>query len=207
MKPITNFLHSAYETAFIEQLADDYKSKGYTVRKNVRIGSYIVDLTAEKNGETIYVEVKTRKETHEAKRRIREMADYFKTVPNAKFIVAISRFPKQKVIEIEDIDAIIFDYFTNELPSDLDALSTHTLVESIDDVSINNIYIDGPNLKVKCTGTVSTSLQYGSNSEQDDIPMDMSFPFEFEGTLRLMEDEYKIVECDALVIDTDAFYK
>ena len=207
MKPLKDFLQSAYEAAFIEQLVDNYKSMGYAVRRNVRIGPYVVDLSAVKNEETIFVEVKTRRETPEAKRRIREMADYFKTIPNARFVVAISRFPRQKVIEIEDIDTILFDYFTNEFPSDLDALSTHTTIESIDEVAISSIYIDGPILKLKCTGTVSASLQYGSNSEQDEASFDISFPFEFEGTLRLMEDGYKVVECDTLEIDTDAFYQ
>lgn len=49
MKPIKDFLQSAYETAFIGQLVDTYKSKGYTVWRNVRIGPYVVDLSAVKN--------------------------------------------------------------------------------------------------------------------------------------------------------------
>lgn len=208
MKPLKDFLQATYEKAAIDQIADDYASRGYSIKKQARVGPFIVDVVAANRDETIYIEVKSRKENSDAKRRIREMTDYFKSIPNAKFIVAISRYPEPKKIEFDELENILFDYFIVEFPSDLDALSTHTRMDSVHDLTINSIEIGGGDIHVSCNGSVSVSLQYGSDSEQeDDEPFIMSFPFEFEGSLRYEDDSYKIIDCDTMEVDTDAFYQ
>lgn len=208
MKPLKNYLQARYEKAAIDQIADDYKEKGYSIKKDVIVGPYRVDLVAHKDNETIYIEVKSRELSSSSKRRIKEMTDYFKSVPNAKFIVAISRYPEQKKIEFDELESILFDYFTVEFPSELDALSTHTRMDSVCDVTINSIEVGRGEIVVSCNGSVSVSLQYGSDSEQEDDELFvMSFPFEFEGTLKYEDDSYQIIDCKTLEVDTDAFYQ
>ena len=208
MKPLKNFLQATYEKAALDQIADDYKEKGYSIKKEVIVGPYRVDLVAQKGNETIYVEVKSRELSSSAKHRIKEMTDYFKSVPNAKFIVAISRYPEPKKIIFDELETILFDYFTVEFPSELDALSTHTRMDNVCDVTINSIEIGGGEIVVSCNGSVSVSLQYGSDSEQEDDELFvMSFPFEFEGTLKYEKGSYQIVDCKTLEVDTDAFYQ
>ena len=51
------YLLPYYEKAAIEQVAEQYKSKGYYVKKEARIGNYRVDLLAEKDEEKIVIEV------------------------------------------------------------------------------------------------------------------------------------------------------
>lgn len=208
MKPLQDYLRQYYEKSFIEQIADDYREKGYTVKTEVKVGDYRVDIAASKDDEVIYIEVKTHSETSEAKRRIKAMADYFKTIPNAKFLVMISRFPEPKKIVFDEIEPILCEYFTLEFPSDLDALSTHTRVEDVHGVTITEVRIFDGDLEIKCNGMVGVTLQYGSDSDQEpgDVPMYMSFPFKFRGTVSY-EGGYSITGCDELVIDTDAFYE
>jgi len=208
MKPLKDYLQATYEKAAIDQIADDYASKGYSICKQYIAGPYKVDIAAFKENETIYIEVKSRKESSTAKRRIKEMTEYFKTIPNVKFIVAISRYPEPKKIEFDEIETILYDYFICEFPSELDALSTHTRVDSIHDVRINSVEIKRGEVKLSCNGSVSVSLQYGSDSEQEDEePFIMSFPFEFGGTLKYEDNSYHVVECDSLEVDTGAFYQ
>jgi len=208
MKPLKNYLQARYEKAAIDQIADDYKEKGYSIKKDVKVGPYRVDIAAHKDNETIYIEVKSRELSSSAKHRIKEMTDYFKSVHNAKLIIAISRYPEQKKIEFDELENILFDYFTVEFPSELDALSTHIRMDSVYDVTINSIEVGGGEIVVSCNGSVSVSLQYGSDSEQeDDEPFVMSFPFEFEGTLKYEDDSYQIIDCKTLEVDTDAFYQ
>ena len=208
MKPLKDFLQANYEKAAIDQIADDYKSKGYVVKKEANVGPYRVDLAVIKGDETTYIEVKSRKESPEAKRRIKEMTEFFKTLPNVQFIVAISRYPEPKQIEFDELESVLFDYFTVEFPSELDALSTHTRMDDVHDVTINSIEVGGGEIKLSCNGSVSVSLQYGSDSEQeDDEPFVMSFPFEFEGTLKYEGNCYSVIDCDTLEVDTDAFYQ
>lgn len=208
MKPLKDYLRQNYEKAFIEQVVNDYRDKGYAVKTEVKVGNYRVDIAATKDDETIYVEVKTRSEGPDAKRRIKEMANYFKTIPNAKFLVMISRYQEPPKIEFDEIDAILYEYFTHELPSDLDALSTHTRVENVHSVTISEVKIQNGELLIYCTGMVSVTLQFGSDFDQEpgDEPMNMDFPFKFKGTIDYNE-SYSVSGCDDLEIDTDAFYK
>ena len=122
--------------------------------------------------------------------------------------VAISRYPEPKKIDFNGLEGILYNYFIDEFPSELDALSTHTRMDSIHDVCINSIEIGGGEVRLACNGSVSVSLQYGSDSEQEDEePFIMSFPFEFEGTLKYEENGYSVIDCEMLEIDTDAFYQ
>lgn len=208
MKPLRDYLIKNFEKSTIEQLTDDYREKGYTVKTDVKVGQYRVDLAATKGGETIYIELKTHSENPEAKRRIKAMAEYFRTVPDAKFIVVVSRLPEEKKIEFDEIESILCEYFTLDFPSDLDALSTHTRIDDVHGVSISEIKILDGDLSVACKGMVGVTLQYGSDSEQEpgDEPMYMAFPFKFKGTINY-DRGYSVSDCDKLEIDTDAFYE
>lgn len=209
MKPLRNYLIRNFERSTLEQLSDDYREKGYIVKTDVSVGPYRVDLVATKGEETIYIEIKTHSENPDAKRRIKAMADYFKTVDNAKFIVVVSRIPDFKKIEFDNIDSVLTAYFTLEFPSDLDALSTHTRIDEVHDVSISEICIEDGKLIVTCKGMVGVTLQYGSDLDQEpgDEPMYMSFPFKFKGTIIYDGKDYSVDDCDELEIDTDAFYE
>ena len=136
------------------------------------------------------------------------MADYFKEIPNAKFLVVLSRYPEPKKIVFEDIESVLCEYFTLKIPLDLDTLSTHTKVEDVRDVTINGIKIQDGEVYIECNGMVGVTLQYGSDSEQEpgERSMHMSFPFKFKGTIGY-EGGYSVMDCDGLEIDTDAYYE
>jgi len=208
MKPLTDYLRQNYEKSFIEQIVEDYREKGYTVKTDVKVGEFRVDIAATKDDEVVYIEVKTHSVKPDAKRRIKAMSDYFKTIPNAKFLVMISRYPEPKKIVFDEIEPILCEYFTLEFPSDLDALSTHTRVDDVHGVTINEVVIQDGDLEISCNGMVGVTLQYGSDSEQEpgDVPMYMSFPFKFRGTISY-DNDYSVTDCDELEIDTDAFYE
>lgn len=209
MKPLMNYLRKYSEKATLEQIADDYHEKGYDIKTEVKVGPYRVDFVATKGDEIIYIEVKTHTESPDAKRRIRDMADYFKTVPNAKFIVIVSRIPEFKEIEFDGIEPVLTEFFMLNFPSKLDELSTHTLIDDVEDVSVNEVSIQDGDLQIACTGMVGVTLQYGSDSDQEvgDEPMYMSFPFKFKGTISYDGKQYSVESCDELEIDTDSFYE
>ena len=208
MKPLKDYLIKNYEKSALEQMADDYRDKGYTIKTDVRVGPYRVDLAASKGEETVYIEMKTHSENSDAKRRIKAMVEFFKTIPNAKFIVAISRYPEPKNIEFDDIESVLTEHFTLEFPSDLDALSTHTRIDEVHGVTISEVKIQNGELYIVCSGMVGVTLQYGSDSDQEpgDDPMYMSFPFKFKGTIGFEGNRYNVSDCDELEIDTDAYY-
>lgn len=208
MKPLKDYFIKYYEKATIDQIADDYRERGYTVKKEIIVGPYRVDLIAKKGDETVYIELKSHSQSPEAKHRIKAMADYFKTVPNAKFIVVVSRIPELKKIEFEDIEAVLFEYFTMNLPSELDTLSTHTRIDELHRVKITEICIRDGVLQITCKGMIGVTLQYGSYFDQEgNESMYMSYPFKFKGIISYDGKKYIVKDCEELAIDTDAYYE
>ena len=61
MKPLKDYLRKNYEKSALEQIADDYRDKGYKVDADVREGPFRVDLVATKGDEKIFIELKTGK--------------------------------------------------------------------------------------------------------------------------------------------------
>lgn len=203
-----NYLARYYEKATIDQLYDEYKQKGYNVQRDARLDKYRVDLKAEKDGHNVYIEVVRDKMDSDARRRIDAFESLVRQLPNSRLIVVPIRYSDEKKIEFNNIGTILFNYFEEDFPSELDELSTHTRLDSIDVVAIDSIKVYGQDIVIKCNGQVNVQLQYGSDSEQEGkTPMVMSFPFEFEGTVTWEGNDYFVNEVDNLKINTDEFYR
>lgn len=208
MKPLTDYLRKNYEKSVIEQIADEYRDKGYSIKTEAKVGPYRIDIVATKGNKTIFLEVKTEVESSKSKQRIKDLAEYFKTIPNAKFVVAVSRFPEPKIIEFDGIETVLYNYFISNFPSDLDALSSHTRVTNVYSVTITEVKIQDSSFIISCNGKIKVALQYGSDLENEvvDEPLVMTFPFNFKGTMNY-NDGYRVTACEELKIDTDAFYE
>lgn len=203
-----NYLARYYERATIDQLVDEYTQKGYVVHRDYKIGKYRVDLMAEKDGKRVFIEVVKEKMGGEARRRAEALEGLIRQQPNSRLIVVPLRYSDEKQIEFHDLNEIFFDYFLNDFPDELDELSSHTKLDSIDSVNISELKIYGQDIVIKCNGQVTVELQYGSDSEQDEKPLStMSFPFDFGGTVSWMDDKYIVSEVDYLRIDAGEYYE
>jgi Holliday junction resolvase len=194
----------------IEQIAEDYIQKGYTVNKEERLGKFEADLIARKGNEQIVIEVKAGKMTPDKKKQIAGIADYISSLGGYKFLVVVATPPKEKKLEIEEIETLITNYIHSDLPSELDELSTHTRPDEVYDVDIDEIKISGENIFVKGAGVISVELQFGSDSDQDKgdgLKNYDKFPFDFEITIRYNSlKEMEITEVDKLNVDTSSYY-
>ena len=205
------FLQKYLHDIAIEQLAEEYQEKGYLISKEEQLGEkYRADLIARKGNETIVVEVKSGRMSPERKQKITDLANYIREQGNYKFLVVIATPPKEKKLEIVDIESLLTENMIEDFPSELDELSTHTRLKEITDVDIDEISIDGSSIFVSGDGVVSVELQFGSDGDQnteDGIKNHDSFPFDFEITLEYnTEHKLKIVDVDKLKIDTSSYY-
>jgi len=196
----------------IEQIAEDYKAKGYVVEKEVSIGKYRADLLATKGDEKIIFEVKAGKLTSERKEQLAKLADYINSLGNYKFKVVVARQPQEKNIQISEFDDLLFDYLLNDLPSELDELSTHTTIETVYDIEIHHLLIHNNNeINVIGQGTIEVELQYGSDGDQtrgDGHIQSDSFPFDFDLYLSYDKKSKLYIKDDATItINTDSFYE
>jgi len=194
------------ELTKIEEIASEMINKGYNISKDHKISNLSYDLLAEKNGEKIFIEVKSGKALQNHRDRIKQMASTAKKIENAVFKLVVVNPPRTKSIEIENIENILYECFIEKLPSELDQLSTHTLVSGLSNVEITDVSINSEKILVSGEGLVEVNLQYGSRSDQDeeDEFYYETFPFDFNVFLSL---ELNLLECESLSVDTSSFYE
>ncbi len=194
----------------IDQIADNYLSKGYKVEREKKIGKFIADLVASKDKENVVIEVKTGRINQERKKELAKLADFVNSLGDYKFKIVVARPPKEKIIEIADIENIFFDYLVNDMPSDLDILSTHTSIEMISDIEIHNLIIHQDNqINIIGQGIVDVKLQFGSDGDQkrgDGHITHDSFPFDFDLYLSYkVNKKLDINDGGSIEIDTDSY--
>jgi len=209
MKIEKRYLRKYYYQAVIDQLKEEYKKKGYKVTTEERLANsdFLADMVARKGDAMIILEIKTGMINSVAKQQIREKSDVIKReYPDAKFRLIAVNYPDESAINIENIDEIITDFFlSNPIPSELDELSSHTTIDEVTDVLINNVDIVPGIISITCEGNIGANLDY--DNREDDASFDMSFPFKMRASLRMEDDRFVIEDVEALKIDTSEFYE
>ena len=121
-------------------------------------------------------------------------------------------------LSLEDqVSEMLNDYFiSNEMPSDLDALSTQTAVkEVIVDSVIRKELFNANRIVVEGTGSIDVELQNGSNSDVrrgDGNVLSINFPLKFtlfliaENMTGKPEDEHYILDNLEYSVDTSSYY-
>ena len=194
-----------------DQLIDEYKRQGYSeVKKQIKEG-LTPDLILSKGSETIFVEIKYGKLPEAKKQAIAQLSEYVRQIPGAKFHVAIVTPPKDKILSISNLNDLLFEILNNDLPSELDELSSHTRIEDIIDVDIDEISVEQKKIYVTGDGVVEVELQWGSDGDVrdgDGVETNTSFPFDF--SLYLEYDERKgfvVSEVEGIEVDTSSYYE
>ncbi|WP_128548509.1 hypothetical protein [Larkinella soli] len=166
----------------VEQLAADYSEKGYKVSKEEPIGQFRVDLVARKGNETILIEVKAGSLTPEKKSEIQAIGDFVKNNNNYRFLIAIATPPKEKKIEIENLDRLLFLYISEHVPEDLSRLTHFVSIQNVMEVDPDEIITTGSQkFRVVGDGIVTVNLRNESGEAlKHNSLIEESFPFTFE---------------------------
>lgn len=200
------YLRKYYHHAAVDQLCDLYKKRGYKVTVEEKIGKYRLDMVARKEDSIIFFEVKTGDVRAETKERIKELGRFLKeSYPNSKFLLVAVRYPDEDTIIIDNIEAILFDFFVGYgIPSELDELSTHTTIEDFSNVSVNSVEISNNSIRIECEGEVAVNLDY--DNHESDADFNMSFPFVLKGALEFNKEKLEMVDLEDFSADTSEFY-
>jgi len=193
------------EQATIDRIRREWEAKGFQVIKESVPARTQPDLLMRRGEEKVAFEVTTASALQKRRKAISQMAKTFADDPNTTFRLVVANPPRERSIEVDGLDNILLSYIIENFPDELDELSSHTLVESVDDVEVSAVDIDRGRIRVSGRGVVSVRLEYGSASDQEhDIgyASDDSFPFEFDITL---DSNLEIVDVDHLEVDTSSF--
>lgn len=194
------------------QLKEEYEKMGYTVSLNEPVNQHIADLLATKVDENIIVQLRMRNMTSEQKQTLSDLHLYVQNRKNWQMRVVFVRISKEKEIEIPQIHEILLLYFTENLPSELDELASHTYIEDISDIEIEQITVaDNGEMRVKGNAIVEVDLQMGSNGDidrGDGWEKSDSFPFFFTMNLSYNKQGHLVLgeEID-IKIETDTYYQ
>ncbi len=150
MKTLSESLTRYLEKAKIEELEREWKAKGYQVFREELVGDLKADLVAKRNGETVVLEVKTASSLARYRDIIGQLARAAAEQPDTTFHLVITNPPRSKSIEVEGLADRLINHLAHELPNELDVLSTHTLVESIE--KHRGIWSASPTKPSPCTG-------------------------------------------------------
>lgn len=194
------------EAAKLDQLVEEFRQAGYDVRLNEGEGETRYDLVAEQGTRRIAVEVVARSKAQadavaERVSALREQA--YKQGFNEFRLVLVSP-PHETAVEIGGLEALLSNALINDIPSELDILSSHTRVLYISDVNITSTTINREGIQVAGTGIVLVELEYGGGEERDGLNEEIDFPFSFDLILTL---ELELEQLVSLRVDTTSFYR
>ena len=195
------------EEAKAEELAAEWSARGYEVERNADICGTTADLVARKGDETVIFEIKTYRGLPLSRDSVRSLQALTARDPKVQFRLVVANPPRAKRIRMPALQSVLLDYLLQApTPPELDALSSHTSVEWVDDIEVLDTTISADEVSVAGEGSVGVRLQYGSDGDvdRDDGLVDHdAFPFSFAVVLGR---DLKLMRVDRLVIDTASFY-
>jgi hypothetical protein len=190
------------ESAKQAELANQLQTDGFEVETDKKIGDLAFDVVAKRGNQAIAYEIRSvgsRRVTKDVLRRLQVSAKE----AGLEFRIVIVNPPPRVKIEIPKLRLDLSDYMINHsFPSELDSLSSATLIENVVDIEISDVRIDEDGTRVEGTGTVEVTLQYGGSS--DSVSSRDAYPFEF--SVRLKPDT-SLASVDKLTVDTSSFYE
>lgn len=193
------------EAAKVEEISEQLKSEGYQVLSN-RIEpdtKFHYDIVAVKGDKRIAVEVKARSHLRESAGIIRELRENATRQGYDEFRLVIVNPPRERIIEIENFDNILYNYIVNASFADIEELAGRVSVEDVSDIEIDSIEVSADNIDVHGTGIVSVSLEYGGGDSNDGLSIDHDFPFTFTTTLS----HDMTIDDSKIDIDTSSFFE
>ncbi len=195
------------ERATLLELEDRYKSMGYLVYEDYRFGKFVCDLYVEKDDVKIAFEIKSRQICNNSKQHMDAMRQYLQKM-GVHYRVVIAPRPVQRQIVVEEIEQTIFQALLDNLPSELDSLSTHTVPQEVEEVFIDSIKLNkGGLIEITGSSEVVVDLEY-DNLGDEELMFTESIPFNFNGILEYDDKgNVRLQKFTKLEFDTSLFDK
>ena len=193
------------EAAKVEEVAAQLKAEGYAVSLHPMASSNDVgyDIIATKGGRRVAVGIKARAHLRESARLIREMRERAVQQGYDEFRLVIVNPPRERRIEIENLEGILYEYMINESFAEIEELSGGTSIEEVSDIEVDAIEVKSNGMNIKGTALVLVSLAYGGGKAHDGVSINYGFPFTF--TVELTHDMH--IEAGQINIDTANFFE
>jgi glycine betaine/choline ABC-type transport system substrate-binding protein len=183
----------------INQYKQRLEEDGFNVEEECNLSSVKVDLFAHKNEEKRIYEFDYFSDTQRDSNKIGWLRKLAESINAKLYIVHMTR-PREKEISFDNLAIKLHTYLNDNMPDELNELSTSTTIAEVMVDSINIITISD-SIRIAGDATISVRLQFGSDSD-DGYECNDSFPMTFEAEL---DKEFEIQDCRTTV-DVDQYY-
>jgi hypothetical protein len=200
----TQILRRHLAEAAVEQLAEDYRQRGYHVVPSDNGNDGGVDLVVERDGAKIYFQVKSAPGSPEDKELLKKVRRYVSGQPNAQFRLVLVRPPEQPAIEIQDFERRLLELCLDRIDDlAVSEIASGVFPQEVTDVDFELIEVSRDGIEVQGTALASFELEYGGEGD-DGLTTHDSYPLSFH--LRLNHD-LEIDGVEALATDVSSFYE
>lgn len=145
----------------INKLKKSLEKEGFSVSLGEK---NMYDLFAEKGDDKRIYEIKIGK--YKVQERVLSRLQDIAREKKAKLFVTYLEQPRSSQIEYYGIENTLFEYLQNNMPEELDCLSTHTLPQEVSDVEITSILVDDELIRIEGNATLEVELVYGSEMDR-----------------------------------------
>jgi hypothetical protein len=174
--------------AAVEQLAAEYRDRGYVAETEVMLGEFRADLVTRKGSEMIVFEVKAGQSSARTSAEVSRMMEYVGRELGGRFRLVLVGVPQPVEVEIERVETILLDLAQNPVGDQLAGEASHFHSLDVEDVEYDLVRIRDEQVEVRGRALLSLVLQYGSDGDirrDDGMERDASYSIRFDLVLDL----------------------
>jgi hypothetical protein len=191
--------------ARIEQEKRDLETQGYKVSEASASKDTGFDLVAESKKERIAIQIKWPSELPQDPLDFKKLRKLAADRGFDDFRLIVVRLPREKSIEIENLETTLWDHMANLDPYDFSGLPGSVTLEEVSDIDIDSITVDESGIHIVGDATVSVDMAVGGGEAKDGVNWSDSYPLEFD--LVLDSTTLKIDSINSLNVDCSSFYE
>lgn len=181
---------SFVEQEKLDELEQQYRSRGYDVRRDYRSPSgRTYDMVALKGDERAVFEVKALSKLAGQGRALRELRRRAHDDGFTAFRLVVVSPPRRTDVSVPGLERELAEYLRQHQPNELQRLAGRVRIDSVSDLEISAIRANETGLDLAGDGVVEVTLQDGGSEDggetQDDFPF--RFHVQITSDLRLAQ--------------------
>jgi hypothetical protein len=159
----------------LDELEQQYRSRGYDVRRDYRSQSgRIYDMVALKGDERAVFEVKALPALAGKGEALRELRRHAYDDGFTDFRLVVVRPPRRIDVSVPGLEGELAEYMRQRLPDELERLAKRVRIDSVSDLEISEVEASTGGLDLAGDGVVEVTLgdgrSEGGGESQDDFP-------------------------------------
>jgi REase_AHJR-like len=159
--------------AAVDQMAEEYRAKGYEVEKEAHLGTARADLIARHGEDLLIFEFKGYEADPDKGVALKQLRNYVGHHPNARLKLVLVKPPQHTTVQIDGLQRILYDLCSDpERVRGLSQVAPNWRLDEINDVALEDVQITSVGVEVKGSATALYTLQLAMDDSTE-----LTYPF------------------------------